>query len=78
VHIGQLAWEGGGLGGPRGVCMPALPAALAAWNCLLASSRRRTLAPLSTRYFRVGTAARMRVSSVMFRSASRGTCVPRG
>jgi hypothetical protein len=34
---------------------------------------RRTLAPLSIRYFNVGTAARMRVSSVILRSASRGT-----
>ncbi len=31
------------------------------------------MAPLSVRYFSVGTAARMRVSSVMFCSLSRGT-----
>lgn len=34
---------------------------------------RRTLAPLSTRYFRVGTAARIRVSSLMFCASSMGT-----
>ena len=32
-----------------------------------------TLAPLSVRYFSVGMAARMRVSSVIFRSLSSGT-----
>lgn len=34
---------------------------------------RRTLAPLSTRYLRVGTAARMRVSSLIFWESSMGT-----